>query len=73
MSMFNHNNIKNMKNQDSMSPSEISNPVVMFPEKSILDKAQDSDFKNIINMFKELKEDMNKKNWMRTIKKQMNS
>lgn len=38
-----------MKNQDSMSPLEISSPIVMFPEKSILDKAQDSDFQNIIN------------------------
>lgn len=46
MSMSNHNNIKNMKDQDSMSFLEISNSTAMFPEKLILDKAQDSDFKN---------------------------
>lgn len=46
MFLSNHNNIKNMKDQDSMSFLEISNSTAMFPEKRILDKAQDSDFKN---------------------------
>lgn len=46
MFLSNHNNIKNMKDQGSMSFLEISNSTAMFPEKRILDKAQDSDFKN---------------------------
>lgn len=44
--------------------------MAMFSDKSNLDDVQDNDFKNINNMFKELKGDINKC-WDKTMKTQI--
>lgn len=55
-------NTNNMNNQDNMSSPEIRTPIVMFPEKGNLADAKDSYFKvAMMNMYKEPKDDMNKR------------
>ena len=50
-----------LNNQDSNSDPDISIFIKVFPEKSNFADAQNNDFKIVIvNMFKQLKENMNK-------------
>lgn len=47
-----------------MSPYKIANTLVVVPTESYLEEIPDKEFKRmLINMFKELKEDMNKLNF----------
>ena len=50
-----------MNNQDNITPSETSNPIVIDAEQRNLAEVQDKDFQTaIMNLFEDLKEDMNK-------------
>lgn len=53
--------VQKQKHEDITPPLEASNPTLIDPEKSNWAEAQDRNFKiAILNMFKDLKEDMNK-------------
>lgn len=53
--------MNHMKNQDNISPPEISNPIIIAPDKIKLSDVQDNDFKiAIINALKDFEYDTNK-------------